>query len=537
MNIQRQDGRTRRVTVVAATIVIALIMASIPGTLAVAGVGSKTEAKTPNWFQEETVPTANGAFKAVDGVGNTAWAVGTGGKIYKTGEAGKWYRQDSGTALNLNGVSAAGYEDVWAVGALGTILHTMDGGQTWRREGSGVTDENLYAVFALDWVNAWAVGDQGVVLHTHDCGQTWIPKNVGNGVHLTGVSAQRENSADEPQVYAVGWDYVISPPHGGWVDLGMIMKSDDDGHHWRVQLDQEEKRFNGISLSSAHTGYAVGGHEGMHGKIMKMSHAEWSDMQVGLQDEFYGVSTRSSSKAYAVGSHGRIIKTTDGEHWTVQESGTGVTLNGVVATMDDTAWAVGNKATILHTTDEPRTTSISPTSGPVGTLVNVYGYLFGDSRGNSEVLFGNTESSEYFFWSDNQILCRVPALQGGQVPVKVRVGGRGTSNEQIFTVTTPATSITSITPDEGFKGMTAYIRDLAGTGFRPGVTVKLQQGTREIRGRDVRVVSPSKITCSFDLRGANKGWYDVFAINTDGTFGYLPAGFTVIELTVIPIPW
>ena len=52
----------------------------------------------------------------------------------------------------------------------------------------------------------------------------------------------------------------------------------------------------------------------------------------------------------------------------------------------------------------------------------------------------------------------------------------------------------------------------------------------------VNVVSPSRITCSFNLTGAVPGIYNVVVTNPDGSFGTLSGGFTVIVATPTPTP-
>ncbi len=69
----------------------------------------------------------------------------------------------------------------------------------------------------------------------------------------------------------------------------------------------------------------------------------------------------------------------------------------------------------------PTITSISPdlsdTEG--GTSVTINGSDFGDSRGSGSVTFGGIEAASYTSWSDNEIVCIVPAHSPGATDVVV----------------------------------------------------------------------------------------------------------------------
>jgi len=102
----------------------------------------------------------------------------------------------------------------------------------------------------------------------------------------------------------------------------------------------------------------------------------------------------------------------------------------------------------------------------------------------------------------------------------------------------PAPTVTSITPNSGTSGETVYITDLAGSGFADGATVDLISGSTTISAMNVIVDSTqSRITCTYDLTGADPGRYNVKVTNPDGQSVSLTNGFTVYppELTVISI--
>ena len=89
----------------------------------------------------------------------------------------------------------------------------------------------------------------------------------------------------------------------------------------------------------------------------------------------------------------------------------------------------------------PSITSLSPTSGPVGTAVTITGTNFGSTQGTSTVTFNGTSGGTATSWSATSITINVPtgATTGNVV---VTVGGTA-SNSVTFTVVPPP-SITGV---------------------------------------------------------------------------------------------
>lgn len=106
----------------------------------------------------------------------------------------------------------------------------------------------------------------------------------------------------------------------------------------------------------------------------------------------------------------------------------------------------------------PHVTGLVPTSGPVGTQVQINGSGFGIAQGSSTVTIG--AAATVVTWSDAQIVAIVPSnAQSGQV--SVLVSGINSNNNLNFTV--PGPRITSISPSTGAVG--SYVT-INGTGFQ-----------------------------------------------------------------------
>jgi large repetitive protein len=108
----------------------------------------------------------------------------------------------------------------------------------------------------------------------------------------------------------------------------------------------------------------------------------------------------------------------------------------------------------------PTITSFNPTSGPVGTSVQVTGTGF---FGASAVQFNNTNATTFTIDSNTQITAAVPA--GATTgPIKVTTPGGTATSATNFTVTAGGFAITSFNPTSGVIGTSVVITGVGFTG-------------------------------------------------------------------------
>lgn len=86
--------------------------------------------------------------------------------------------QNSGTEVQLRGISAVSDKVAWASGAGGTVLRTVDGGSTWQRvEVVGASALDFRDVQAFDQNTAFVLsigpGEQSRIYKTSDGGRIW----------------------------------------------------------------------------------------------------------------------------------------------------------------------------------------------------------------------------------------------------------------------------------------------------------------------------------------------------------------------------
>jgi hypothetical protein len=91
---------------------------------------------------------------------------------------------------------------------------------------------------------------------------------------------------------------------------------------------------------------------------------------------------------------------------------------------------------MTFTVTGPRITSLSPTSGAVGSSITIAGSNFGASQGTSTVSFNGTSAATITSWSGSSIIVDVPSLAtSGNVVVTVAGIASATSGSTMFTVT------------------------------------------------------------------------------------------------------
>lgn len=300
---------------------------------------------------------------------NHGCAVGEGGKVFTTANAGKnWTSQTSGISTDLNGVFFIDINTGWAVGNGGKILKTTNGGVNWSLQTTPTTQTLWDIKFAND-TTGWAVGLNDVILRTTDGGTTWTDQTCYVLPNLMNICVLDENKA-----YACG--YIGA-------SLGRVIKTTDGGATWTA-LSPGTATLNGVFFINDTTGWAVG-------------------------------------------NQGTIIRTTNGgTNWTIQSSTTSETLLKVQFINDTTGWVVGMNGTLLYTEDAGTNWEI------IDVLLNVNLrsiYFFNEYRG---WLCGNAGRIKYTRTSEEICLVTVDTLTQKNKIIWERILGQQTSYYKIY---------------------------------------------------------------------------------------------------------
>ena len=171
---------------------------------------------------------------------------------------------------------------------------------------------------------------------------------------------------------------------------------------------------------------------------------------------------QSVTTAAGTGYTSRVITTPSGDILEDQIVATAGSYSATATISPSAAWImqmVAFRGASSGAGAPPSITSVSPSSGPVGTAVTVTGTNFGSTQGSSTITFNGTAATPTS-WSASSIVAPVPvgATTGNVV---VTVGGQA-SNSDGFTVTPPSPTITSVSPSSGLVGTTVTV---TGTNF------------------------------------------------------------------------
>src|SRR5579859_1351637 len=133
---------------------------------------------------------------------------------------------------------------------------------------------------------------------------------------------------------------------------------------------------------------------------------------------------------------------------------TGATTGPVVVTVGGVA-SNGSTFTVTSSSSSPNISSLSPSSGPVGTSVTITGTNFGATQGSNKVTFNGTTVTPAS-WSATSIVA--PALSGGNVVVTAY----GVASNAVAFTATSTPSLASVSPPSGGAGTQVTI---TGSGF------------------------------------------------------------------------
>jgi YD repeat-containing protein len=125
----------------------------------------------------------------------------------------------------------------------------------------------------------------------------------------------------------------------------------------------------------------------------------------------------------------------------------GVTLNGVFSNY------------VNYTVPGHTITSLTPSTGPVGTQVTIAGNAFGSPQGTSTLTF-NGQTATVSSWTNTQIVATVP-VAAASGPAVVAISGANSNADKVFTI--PPPNVSNFQPNGGNPGTTVTIH---GTGFQ-----------------------------------------------------------------------
>jgi photosystem II stability/assembly factor-like uncharacterized protein len=288
----------------------------------------------PGWLVQASNAAEDLYDVFFDGAGRLGWAVGSGGIVLSTADAGATWTRRAPTGVTLRGVWFTSAREGWAVGHSGTVLHTLNGGSTWMQVTSVASSENLTAVYFATRDTGWVVGAGGLLLATTDRGATWR-RTLRGGMTLNGV--------------------MFSGKDDGWAvgDNGIVLGTHDGGVTWFTAPYATSQPLRGLWRHDTARAVAVGG----SGVVLRTSvtpdSVAWTLGNAGSLNQLEGVCLADSLTGFAVGTNGSgvVLRTSDGgATWAPQVAGSPYRLRGVFFVDARRGWVVGDNGTIRHTT-------------------------------------------------------------------------------------------------------------------------------------------------------------------------------------------
>lgn len=245
---------------------------------------------------------------------------------------GEWISQNSGTTLQLNGVSFL-TKDIGYIVGYGRILATTDGGNSWMVQRN---NETLFAVSFVNTSTGWAVGLNGTILKTSNAGLTWEKQNSNVSEELYSVFFCNSQVG-----YAVGYK-------------GKVLKTIDGGLNWEI-MPRPSSTINylwSVYFINQDVGWIIGNYNDFFkttdgGKTWERK--AWPSQYAFTPKSIFFI---DSENGWIVGSNGTIASTTNGGlSWVPQVSGTNNKINSISFISKLTGWAVGGGGIILFTTN------------------------------------------------------------------------------------------------------------------------------------------------------------------------------------------
>ncbi|PTU32899.1 photosystem II stability/assembly factor-like protein [Stenotrophobium rhamnosiphilum] len=233
--------------------------------------------------------------------GNTGVAVGAGGQIMESADAGKTWKQSAASVGELSFLGVAVNKDhAIAVGQQGQVFVRAQG-KTWSKAETG-TDNRLLSVSVNSSGVAVAVGAFGTVLTSTDGGLNW-QKSSPEWINIM-------PQGEEPHLYVASADEKGVLTIAG--EFGLILRSADGGATWKT-LNKGDASVFAMHVRADGVGYAVG----QAGSMLRTTDggATWKPLTTSTPAILLGVTSSADGKVYITGMHDMLISTDDGSTW------------------------------------------------------------------------------------------------------------------------------------------------------------------------------------------------------------------------------
>lgn len=205
---------------------------------ALAGAGCHRTVAVPP-LPERNITTTDNFFDVWPTGPESAFVVGTRGKVLRTDDAGRHFRRiDIGTDVAVSGIQMVDADNGYLCGQDGLLMRTRDGGRTWERLNSR-TRLYIFALSFPDRLHGFLVGDRSLVLSTANGGESFFKRQLEHifPPDLRDYALPYE----DPVLYGA---HFVDDQHG-WVvgEFGRVWATDNGGRSWSEQHQSLVKQW------------------------------------------------------------------------------------------------------------------------------------------------------------------------------------------------------------------------------------------------------------------------------------------------------
>lgn len=240
------------------------------------------------WQWQNPLPQSNTIYDICFVDSHTGWAVGAGGMIMKTTDAGSnWHVLDIIEPIDYFSICFIDAQKGWICGDSGIVLRTNDGGASWNRAFVGELFR-LNAIRFFDKNIGFAGGQFGSLFKTEDGGIAWEMINL-NSSNCTAI-------------------FIMDSANGIVIAGSEILTTTDKGSSWDTHTG---KPFQSVSFVDNLNGWGAG----IGGYLAKTNDGgrTWENIsRAEPTPTLFKIHFTSLGNGYAFGYSGIILKTTDG---------------------------------------------------------------------------------------------------------------------------------------------------------------------------------------------------------------------------------
>ncbi|MBC7248220.1 MAG: IPT/TIG domain-containing protein [Actinobacteria bacterium] len=425
---------------------VCAVDASVAWAVGREGTALRTTDGGATWEELDTGAPAGAHLTAVSASDpDHAWVCGEGGFLARTTDGGAtWERLETGTARDLHGVTSPGGDTAWAVGWRGTILHYRS---TPRLDALGPATAEAGGVVTLVGL-AFGAGGEGSSVSFGKAKavdyRAWgdrlikvaIPPAAGTREEVS-VTTPLGTSASRPLVILPRLRGV-SPRYcfaGGHLTLAGASFGEEQGDSYVTMGKARVGEY--VYWSNNYVKFKVPGGLPSQVEVTVTTPSGTSNAlrvsvvpgpqppgaaarprvdfldppsalrgaEVRILGSGFGAERGSSYVSFGDARAEEYLSWGDGVVVARVPAGAKGPLKVRVTTPAGTSNAVDFTALVL-----PSIQSLSPSSGPQGTLVEIRGEGFGPHEGpRNYVSFGDVKPSVYEYWSEGRVVVKVPS--------------------------------------------------------------------------------------------------------------------------------